>query len=313
MFRLHRQPAARSRRHIPGQSVALLLALMAGFGPLRAATPVDGSEAASRAVGSSTPWMPGKGFVVGSVVVGAGCKRLEMVPIPAGRFTMGSPATELERLVTEVPHLVTISKPFWMGKHEVTQGQWRAVKRNNPSSFTVAGLDAPVERVSWDDAVSFCVALTQSEAGHLPAGYVYRLPTEAEWEYAARAGTTSPFHSGSTLNSTQANFDGRSPYGSTETGPYLARTTRVGSYASNNWGLHDMEGNVWEWCADWYGPYAPESGTDPKGPASGSNRVMRGGGWNYDGRGCRLAHRNIRAPGYRSNELGFRVVLAPSL
>jgi formylglycine-generating enzyme required for sulfatase activity len=241
---------------------------------------------------------------------------------------MGSPDSEPARWNQEGPQTrVTLSQGFWMGKHEVTQGEYLAVMGSNPSYFTTANgygtdLSRPVETVSWHEAVAYCAALTAREraAGRLPAGYEYRLPTEAQWEYACRAGTTTPFHYGNALRSGMANFYGPYEYppcgGSTwycynPSGIYLGRTTSVGSYAPNAWGLYDMHGNVWEWCQDWYGVYGGVPVTDPQGPATGSYRVFRGGGWDSYANYCRSAFRYGGNPACRGSSIGFRVVLAP--
>lgn len=252
-----------------------------------------------------------------------------LVAIPAGTFVMGSPASEPARSIAEGPQTqVTISQGFWMGKYEVMQAEYLAVMGNNPSVFVAANgygtdLSRPVETVSWYDAVAYCAALTARErsAGRLPAGYAYRLPTEAEWEYSCRAGTTTPFHYGSALRSGMANFYGYDEYPPCGDSTYycynasgisLHRTTSVGSYAPNAWGLYDMHGNVWEWCQDWYGAYPGGSVSDPQGPASGSSRVSRGGGWYEHAFNCRSAFRNYYySPLGRYYNLGFRVVLAP--
>ena len=241
-----------------------------------------------------------------------------MVSIPAGTFTMGSPVTEWERFLDETRHTVTLPKGFYLGKYEVTQGEYFGVMGNNPSKFT-GDLKRPVEQVSWNDATDYCGKLTAFEraAGRLPASWVYRLPTEAEWEYACRAGTTTPFNLGPDLRSGMANFNSSVEYvggiGTVQNsnGIWLARTTAVGSYAPNAWGLYDMHGNVFEWCLDWYGDYASGSVADPKGPTSGLFRVLRGGGWIYDARECRSAYRDFGPPNSGRNSLGFRVVLAP--
>ncbi len=244
--------------------------------------------------------------------------------IPPGTFVMGSPTNEALRLTEENQHPVTLSKGFYMGKYPVTQGEYLAVVGRNPSYFNVNngyGLDLtrPVEQVSWFDATNYCALRTAQEraAGIIPTNYVYRLPTEAEWEYACRAGTRTAFYLGRALHSGQANFQGQYEYDATVglvknlNGIFLQRTTPVGSYAPNPWGLYDMIGNVWEWCQDWFGPYATGSVTDPQGPATGTGRVVRGGYWYTEGRNCRSARRHDSLPSGPSNILGFRVVLAP--
>jgi len=247
-----------------------------------------------------------------------------MVWIPAGTFTMGSPPTEACRYSDEGPQTtVGISRGFCMGKYEVTQGEYLAVMGSNPS-YVQGDLNCPVEQVSWNDAVAYCVVLTARErgAGRLPAGWEYRLPTEAEWEYACRAGTTTVFHYGDALRSGMANFDGHYEYPGCAGSPcycynaggiYLGRTTAVRSYVPNAWGLYGMHGNVWEWCQDWYAGSLPGgSVTDPQGPATGSHRVIRGGCWGNGASLCRSASRlNDFYPTYRDLSLGFRVVLAP--
>ena len=231
-----------------------------------------------------------------------------------GTFMMGSPSNELDRLPDEVQHPVTISQGFWMGKSEVTQAEYWAVMGNNPSQFTGYG-KFPVEQVTWPNATNYCGMLTQKErsAGSLPTGYAYRLPTEAEWEYCCRAGTATATAYGNGLSSAQANFNGNNPYGGAAQGPNLEKTAAVASYAPNAWGLYDMHGNVWEWCGDWYGAYPTGSVTDPKGPATGTERVCRGGSWDYDGSGCRSAYRGSLDPSLGFSNLGFRPVLAPEL
>ena len=237
--------------------------------------------------------------------------------IEPGSFTMGSPESESGRNNDEGPQTrITLSRGFWMGANEVTQSEYARVMGVNPSGFK-GDESLPVERVSWFDAVAYCAKLTaqEHEERRLPPGWEYRLPTEAEWEYACRAGTSGPFGigEGNSLSSTQANFDGRYPYGGGAKGVYLAKTRRVGSYPANAWGLYDMHGNVWEWCLDWFSDGLPGgSAADPKGPATGSFRVFRGGSWGSDGRGCRSAFRiNFGSPYFGFNLLGFRAVLAP--
>jgi len=243
-----------------------------------------------------------------TVDLGGGVK-LELVWVPFGEFTMGSPSSESGRDNDEGPqHRVRITRGFWMGKYEVTQSQWESVIGSNPSHFKDAGGSAPVESVSWDDCQDFLQKLSSR------TGKTFRLPTEAEWEYACRAGTETTFHYGSSLSSTQANFNGNYPYGGASKGPYLNKTASVGSYRSNAFGLYDMHGNVYEWCQDWYGENYYQSSTtrDPLGPSSGSSRVRRGGSWNYLARYCRSAGRFGRTPDYRSYYGGFRIVLSAS-
>jgi formylglycine-generating enzyme required for sulfatase activity len=244
-----------------------------------------------------------------------------MAWIAAGTFTMGSPDTEPARDSDEGPQTqVTLTKGFFLGRYEVTQGEYLAVMGNNPSSFK-GDLNRPVESVSWDDAVAYCAALATRErnAGRLPAGCEYRLPTEAQWEYACRAGRTTTFHYGDALRSGMANFygyyeyppcGGEDNYCYNSSGVYLGQTTTVGGYAPNAWGLYDMHGNVWEWCLDWYGGSLPGGSlTDPQGAGTGSARVRRGGGWNSFAYHCRSALRFRAAPDYRSRNLGLRVAL----
>ena len=237
---------------------------------------------------------------------------------------MGSPANEALRVSGEVRHIVTISRGFWMEKYLVTQGDYLSLMATNPSYFTSANgysddLTRPVEVVSWYDATHYCALRTQHDraGGLIPANYVYRLPTESEWEYACRAGTTTAFYLGSSLQSGQANFDGQYEYDAVlgtidnPSGIWLQMTTPVGSYAANPWGLYDMIGNVGEWCQDWYGDYPAGSVTDPQGAASGQYRVFRGGSWAYFGELCRSAARIGGTPDYWFRIVGFRVLLAP--
>jgi formylglycine-generating enzyme required for sulfatase activity len=210
-----------------------------------------------------------------------------------------------------------------MGKYEVTQTEYERLIGQNPSSFSrqgkakddVSGQNTeqfPVDRTSWDDAIEFSRKLTDQErkSGRLPTGWGYTLPTESQWEYACRAETTTVFSFGNQLNGREANCDGTHPYGTDSNGPYLKRTTRVGSYRGNNWGLCDMHGNVYEWCQDWYGTKLL-GGNDPAGPSAGSSRVIRGGGWFDVAVTCRSAYRNRYSPSLRRGDIGFRVVLSP--
>ena len=215
--------------------------------------------------------------------------------IPAGEFMMGSLGTESDRYDEETQHRVSITKPFYLGVTEVTQEQYQKVMGTNPSEFK--GAQNPVETVNWVDAVEFCRKLSLMSA-EKTAGHVYRLPTESEWEYACRAGTTTAYSFGDDASrlSDYGWFGGNSG------------THPVGEKKPNAWGLYDMHGNVYEWCQDWFGPYRSGLATDPTGATSGSYRVIRGGSWYSFARNCRSADRGRYTPGYRSHYLGFRVL-----
>jgi formylglycine-generating enzyme required for sulfatase activity len=243
---------------------------------------------------------------------------LEIVGIPGGIFLMGSPKTEKGHRENESPqHQVTV-KPFCMGKYPVTQAQWQTVAalppinrelKPNPSGFE--GVDRPVEGVSWYDATEFCARLSQY------TGRPYRLPSEAEWEYACRAGTTTPFHFGETITPELANYNGNYTYGQGIKGEYRQQTTPVGSFGiANDFGLYDMHGNVWEWCADsWHNNYegAPEDGSAWLDNNDSDNNywLLRGGSWSLSPVNCRCAVRLLCNPGdWRDDGIGFRVVCA---
>lgn len=237
---------------------------------------------------------------------------MRLARIPAGKFVMGSPEDEAFRLDEEKPHDVTISRSFFMGAYEVTQADYERVMKTNPSKFA-RGPDAgrhPVESVSWDEAVAFCEKLSELPEERA-AGRKYRLPREAEWEYACRAGTTTAFHFGKGLSSPEANFNGQFPYGDAPRGDWLRQTRLVGSFAANKFGLHDMHGNVAEWCQDWYQQdyYRESPEADPRGPEKGTLRVVRGGGHSSRGHACRSASRFRREPDTGADSIGFRVVL----
>ena len=244
---------------------------------------------------------------------------MKLVLIPAGTFTMGSPPTELGRSPNEGPqHEVTISKPFYMGIYTVTQEQYEQVMGTNPSKYN--GASKPVDNVSWDDATEFCRKLSQK------TGKRVKLPTEAQWEYACRAGTTTAYNIGDTLSPSQANCN----FGASNATPgYWERFTGwvrsflpagkepqggpkpVGIFKPNGFGLFDMHGNINQWCADWYGEdyYATSPPTDPAGPESGMKRVQRGGDWLCNPRICTSALRFEEVPDLRHHCFGFRVVL----
>lgn len=234
--------------------------------------------------------------------------------IPPGTFLMGSPREEQQQasrdykkqvkgdydFAEEKQHRVTLSQGFYLSIHPVTQAHWQAVMGSNPSHFK--GDNLPVENVSWDDCQEFCKKLSQK------TGKLNRLPTEAEWEYACRAGTTTPFHFGSTVSAEQANYDGNYTYGSGKKGQCRPQTTSVGSFPANPWGLFDMHGNVFEWCQDWYGDYPSGDVTNPKGENSGAARVLRGGSWGASPWRARSAYRGWYAPGNTDRYCGVRVV-----
>ncbi|MBK8976563.1 MAG: formylglycine-generating enzyme family protein [Planctomycetes bacterium] len=242
-----------------------------------------------------------------------------MVPIAAGTFQMGSNDPHLSNPAERPVHTVHITRPFWIGKYEVTQAEYLALMGRNPSSFV--GPNRPVETVHWDDAMTYCAVLTAQEraAGRLPAGYQYRLPTEAEWEYCCRAGTTTEWNTGSGgLSCPQANFSVRvMPWW--EMRHCVGRTSVVGSYAPNPWGLHDMHGNVIEWCLDAWDLSAnyPAGPVDDPYVSTGIGRIVRGGAWFDESIVCRSASRSWRPvpplPGGGGDGDGFRVVLAPIL
>ncbi len=229
---------------------------------------------------------------------------------PPGKFLMGSPSGEPERRPDEGQVEVKLTKGFWAGKYEVTQGQWRRVMGPLPGDLTAGeGDDIAVYSMNHAEAETFCRELTEKthRSGELPADWEFRLPTEAQWEYACRAGTTTATAFGDTLSSRQANFKGR-PYNGAMAGPVRNRPTKVGSFPGNAWGLHDMHGNLFEWCRDWYHPQLP-GGEDPDlSSLKASSRVRRGGCWADEGWPCRSASRIRFEPERRADHIGFRVV-----
>jgi len=303
--------------------------------------------------GEARPPLP-KDNAPKSVTNSAGMK---FVLVPKGKFTMGSAKEEQDAAIAEYakttggkahdavvavfraegpPHEVRITRPYYLGTHEVTQGQFREVMGYNPSHFSTDGTERkgtkyfgdakpaggkdkvkglakaerdalPVECVSWGEAVEFCKKLSATKK-EKEAKRAYRLPSEAEWEYACRAGTDTAFHAGKSLSVEQANFGHDTEEGKGS----LGRTAKVGSYKPNAWGLYDMHGNVLEWCSDWYGAkyYADSPKDDPVGPKEGARRAMRGGGWGNPSRSCRSAYRAMGfPPGAAGSSIGFRVVL----
>jgi len=229
--------------------------------------------------------------------------KLEMIAIPGGTFLMGSPASEAERQDHESPqHQVTVPS-FFMGKYPLTQAQYQAIIGKNPSNFK--GNNRPVETVSWDDAVLFCEELSQK------TGKNYRLPSEAEWEYACRAGTKTPFSFGDNITTDLVNYNGNYPYKSAPKGKYREQTTDVGTFPPNAFGLYDMHGNVWEWCEDdWHENYinAPTNGSAWNSQSGTKYKLLRGGSWSYNAGPCRAANRSWLSRGSRYDLYGFRVV-----
>ena len=237
---------------------------------------------------------------------------MEMIFCPPGTFMMGSPTSETGREGDETQHQVTLTNGFYLGKYEVTQAQYQTVMNGNPEGLNAdpshfKGSNRPVEKVSWLDAQIFLTRLNEIEqsAGRLPNDWKYVLPTEAEWEYACRAGTTTAYSWGNDINSSRANYNWD---GGANDGNDSKQTLEVGQFSSNPWGFYDMHGNVWEWVHDWRANYLSGAQTDPEGPASGSKRVFRGGSWSGDGgKRLRSAQRNGHTPGHRHNSFGFRV------
>ena len=223
--------------------------------------------------------------------------------IPPGVFCMGSPLSEKERHDNENQHEVTLSNGFWLADTACTQALWKAVMGDNPAFFT-ENENNPVEQVSWDDVQNFIKKLNI-----LIPGLGAQLPTEAQWEYACRAGTTTPFSFGETITSEQVNYDGNVPYANRKKSGCRERTVAVRSLPANPWGLYEMHGNVWEWCADWYDDYPTMPVSDPTGSETGSCRVLRGGSWSNHGWRTRSANRGWYAPVNRDNYIGFRIVV----
>jgi formylglycine-generating enzyme required for sulfatase activity len=261
-------------------------------------------ERPSRADVSGDPPVHGQAYVIPSC-------GMKLNWVPAGRFVMGSPAMEGGRSNDEGPQTeVIISRGFWLGRFTVTQDEWESVAEwvdgltANPGYFR--GTRLPVEQVSWDDCQAWLQELNLEEkAGNrVPARFRYRLPTEAEWEFVCRSGTSTAFCFGEH----EAELGGYGWYSENS----RSRIHPVGEKKPNGWGFHDMHGNVWEWCEDWYGgPLPGGSVTDPKGPARGGKRVFRGGSWGVAASRCRSAYRVWNKPDYRDYTLGFRVALAP--
>ena len=220
--------------------------------------------------------------------------------IEPGSFMMGSPEDEPERFDDETLHQVTLSEGFWLGATTVTQALWQAVMQENPSNFK--GDERPVEQIIWEDVQKFMDQLNTA----IP-GLELVLPSEAQWEYACRAGTTTPFFFGENITTDQVNYDGNYPYAGGEKGEYRQETVDVKALPCNDWGLYQMHGNVWEWCRDWFGDYPTDPVIDPVGPPDGRDRVCRGGSWHDFAGLCRSAFRSWSVPDDRFYWLGFRL------
>jgi formylglycine-generating enzyme required for sulfatase activity len=225
---------------------------------------------------------------------------MKFVWISPSSFMMGSPNEERERKSHETQHKVKITKGFYMGVYPVTQDEWMTVMGNNPSEFK-GEKKLPVDSVSWDDCQAFIKKLKEKD------NKPYRLPTEAEWEYACRAGTTTAFHFGDTISTDQANYKGTYTYGDGKKGVFREKTTPVGSFPANAWGLYDMHGNVFQWCQDKDGEFPETDAVDPQGPEDGDRRVVRGGSWKDDPEFCRSASRRWYKPDLRFERIGFRL------
>jgi len=217
-----------------------------------------------------------------------------------GTFLMGSPDNEADRNKNELQHEVTLTKGFWIADTPVTQVLWQAVMDGNPSRFQ--GKERPVESVNWDDTQAF-ISILNGQKAELKLC----LPTEAQWEYACRAGTKTPFSWGDLIDSTRVNFNGHFPYNMGSKSENREQTVEVKALPCNDWGLYQMHGNVREWCEDWFGDYPSGPVTNPKGIDAGSGRVLRGGSWIYDGSYCRCAYRGYGAPSDRLDLYGFRL------
>jgi formylglycine-generating enzyme required for sulfatase activity len=232
---------------------------------------------------------------------------MDMIWCPPGTFTMGSPTTEAGRGTNETEHNVTLTKGFYLGKYEVTQTQYEAVMTGNTDSLSPTpskwpnNPNRPVEKVSWEDAQIFLTRMNAQQSANIPPGWAYVLPTEAQWEYACRAGTTTMYSWGNDINSSRANYDQN-----------IGQTVNAGQYGANPWGFFDMHGNVWEWVSDWMANYFTGTQTDPEGPASGSPRVMRGGSWKDGAPFLRSARRFDLIPSLLDKNIGFRVSLHKS-
>lgn len=281
----------------------------------------DNPPARSSTMSKSTPpTRPRRARLAGVVallLLGASCRApgsappvwrepatgMAFVLVPAGRFAMGSPADEPGREAQETRHPVVLTRPYWLGRTEVTQAQCRTVLGADPSHFAALADELPVERVSLHDVERFLAELERRSPGSR-----FRLPTEAEWEHACRAGRATAYPTGARLTTAEANYDGRYPLPGQPPGENRDRPTKVASFPPNPWGLHDMNGNVWEWTADEHCPYPEGEAVDPLGRCGAALRIIRGGSWAFGADSARCALRYTHAPQDRGYSLGFRVV-----
>ena len=233
--------------------------------------------------------------------------------IHPGRLVMGSPQTEPQRIDDETQHKVILNQGFWLAETCCTQALWMAVlgSGENPSHFI--GEQKPVEKISWDDSQQFIEQLNRRSAqpDSTTGDAQFRLPTETEWEYACRAGTTTPFSFGENITTEEVNYDGDIPYANGPEGKFREATMDVKSLPENPWGLFEMHGNVWEWCQDWFADYPQREVVNPVGPKEGSSRVIRGGSWGNYGSGCRSACRYCSEPDSRLGYVGVRLAWGP--
>jgi formylglycine-generating enzyme required for sulfatase activity len=311
-FLRHAPQTSRITPSVIGGICFAAVAFLAGF--VFAAELVVPWQRRRRARGHRLTWLAvlGLAAIIGAMASGQEERRpkdftnsigMKFVWIAPGHFMMGSPATETGRGDDEIAHKVTLGG-FYLGVHTVTQEKWQTVMGNNPSELT-GDKNLPVDSVSWQDALAFVRKLETRDKKR------YRLPTEAEWEYACRAGTTTPFHFGETLSAAQANYNGNFTYGNGKPGISREKTVPVGALPPNAWGLHEMHGNLWQWCQDWHGGYQAGQVIDPQGPKTGKNRILRGGSWGSHPVFCRSANRNFSAPDARTEFYGFRVCFSP--
>ena len=231
--------------------------------------------------------------------------KMEFVLIKAGNFIMGTPPSEAGQHKMDHYHKVELTKPFYMGEYEVTQEQWQHIMHSTPSHFSALGDSFPVENINWYETQEFIKKLNVLNSnGH------FSLPTEAQWEYACRAGSNTPFNTGENLTTDEANFDGNYPYKEFPKGIFRNKTTKVGSFKPNAWGLYDMHGNVWEWCEDWFCEYPEAFVKDPVGDCESDLKVIRGGSWYFNAESARSGRRYTHHPEDRGFSLGFRLIKA---